>query len=119
MNINLKVSLPEDFRMLCDLFQVDPEMIVQKFINRVSFPYYYSRPDGNERWATLFFLNEIMEGSPQTQAELPLHEPFMDALAEVVFKYLDGGSKNVEKAEMAGRKVMKKWHKQILATRKK
>lgn len=119
MDLNLKISLPEDFRMLCDLFQVDPETVIQKFINRVSFPFYYSRPDGNERWATLFFLNEIVEGNPQVHADLMLHEPFMDELAEVVFKYLDGGSKNVEKAEIAGRKVMKKWHKQVLATRKK
>lgn len=119
MDLNLKITLPEDFKILCDLFQVEPEEIINKFISRVSFPFYYSRPDGNERWATLFFLNEISEGNPSVQAELPLHEPFMDALAEVVFKHLDTGNKNVEKAELAGRMVMKKWHKHILAERKK
>ncbi|MNV64906.1 hypothetical protein D3C71_1575710 [compost metagenome] len=119
MDINLKVSLPQDFTILCDLFQVSPETIIQNFINKVSFPFYYSRPDGNERWATLFFLNDITENYPNIEEEFPLHEPFMDALAEVVFNHSGTEPKNIEKAEIAGRKIMKKWHKHILAIRNK
>lgn len=118
MNINVHINPTEDFHILCDLFNVEPQVLLQKFVEKISFPFYYSQPDGNERWATLFFLSYIEEGKRNT-AEMAEHEPFMNELAEVVFKHLESGHQNSAKAELAGRKLMKKWHKQVMAKRGK
>lgn len=116
MKINVSIDPPEDFSMLCDLFKVEPEAFLQKFVDRVSFPFYYSQPDGDERWATLFFLYYLGQ-QPGYDEEMEQHEPFMNELAEVVFKQLDSSHRNAEKAALAARKVMKQWHKQVIAKR--
>ncbi|WP_316821653.1 hypothetical protein [Pedobacter gandavensis] len=118
MKINITIHPTEDFNILCELFNVDPQTLIQKFVERTSFPFYYSQPDGDERWATLFFLSYI-EKEKRTKIEMAEHEPFMNELAEVVFKHLESGHQNSAKAEIAGRKVMKQWHKEIVAKRGK
>lgn len=119
MKIKITITPPEDFMVLCDLFKVEPQELLQQFVERVSFPFYYSQPDGDERWATLFFLQYLSVEKQHLKDEMEQHEPFMNELAEVVFRHLDGSQKNVLKAELAGRKVMDKWHKHLIAKRGK
>lgn len=118
MKINVTIDSPEDFSVLCDLFKVEPQAFLQKFVDRVSFPFYYSQPDGDERWATLFFLYYLAQ-QERSEEDMEQHEPFMNELADVVFKQLDSSHKNAARAELAGRKVMKQWHKQVMAKRGK
>jgi len=56
METQIQLSLPEDFSMLCTIYQIKPELILEQFINQVSFPRFYSNPNGSEKWATYFFL---------------------------------------------------------------
>ncbi|WP_316750929.1 hypothetical protein [Pedobacter gandavensis] len=117
MKMNVTINPTEDFSVLCDLFKVAPQALLQEFVNQVSFPFYYSQPDGDERWATLFFLYYLGKYGQDNEADMPMHEPFMNQMAEVVFKELENGHQNSKKAETAGRKVMKNWHKQIMEKR--
>lgn len=117
MKMNVTINPTEDFSILCDLFKVEPQELLQKFVERVSFPFYYSQPDGDQRWATLFFLCYLGQQGKDNELEMAEHEPFMTELAEVVFKHLETGQKNTDKAALAGRKVMKQWHKQVMAKR--
>src|SRR5690606_39424949 len=56
MKINCTFELPEDFQQVCDIFGYQPEQVLQRFMEEVSFPEFFSDPDNDHRWATLFFL---------------------------------------------------------------
>lgn len=117
MKMNVTINGTEDFNVLCELFKVDPQALIQKFVDQVSFPFYYSQPDGDERWATLFFLYYIGLQGKNIEIEMPQHEPFMNQMAEVVFNHLEAGHQYAAKAEIAGREVMKAWHQHIMEKR--
>jgi hypothetical protein len=72
METNMKITLPEDFIILTSIYQIRPEVIVQLFVDQISFPGFYSRPYGKGRWATFFFLHflDIEESKYEVNEEI-------------------------------------------------
>jgi len=110
MKINCTFELPEDFQQVCDIFGYQPEQVLQRFMEEVSFPEFFSDPDNDHRWATLFFLHNMDAGNGELADQLEQHQPYIDRMANMVIK-------DQKKAEKACRKIMGQWHKHILAKR--
>lgn len=110
MKINCTFELPEDFQQVCDIFGYQPEQVLQRFMEEVSFPEFFSDPDNDHRWATLFFLYNMNTGDDELNNQLKEHQPYIDQMAKTVLK-------DPKKAEVACRKIMKQWHKHILEKR--
>ncbi len=119
MKYTFELELSEDFHMLCDIFRIKPETIIQKIISRISFPFYYSNLNDKERWATLLLLDYLGTDHEITDEEFDFHRPYMDQLGDSVMGILRKDRDATKKAEAAARKVMKQWHKAVLAERAK
>jgi len=117
MEITVNVQLPEDFMSLCTIYNIQPQQFIQSFINKVSFPSYYTGTSKQMKWATLFFLQyvEMAEQDSDTEYDLEDHylQRFTDTLTENMKN--DGGAK----ARAAVRVVMMDWQKAVLAERAK
>jgi len=117
MEITVNVQLPEDFMSLCTIYNIQPQQFIQSFINKVSFPSYYTGTSKQMKWATLFFLQyvEMAEQDSDTEYDLEDHylQRFTDTLTENMKN--DGGVK----ARAAVRVVMMDWQKAVLAERAK
>ena len=117
MEITINLQVPEDFRSLCTIYNIQPQQFIQSFINKVSFPSYYTGTSKQMKWATLFFLQytELMEQDSDTEFDLEDQylQCFTDTLAENMEKHKDGGAK----AREAGREVIRDWQKAVLAER--
>ena len=118
MEISLNIELPEDFSTLCDIFGIRPELFVQKMLEEISLPYFYSNPHGNRRLATMLFLDHL-ESAERSDSELDFHIPYMEKLSVEISKILLENSGDHEIAEKTARKIMKEWHKAILMHRAK
>lgn len=119
MKYTFELELPEDFHMLCDIFKIKPETIIQKIISRISLPFYYSNLNDKERWATLILLDYLDTDYEIEDTEFDFHRPYMDELSDSVMPILGGNPDAHSEAEAAARKVMKQWHKAVLAERAK
>lgn len=109
MKVNLTLELPEDFKQVCEIFGYRPEEVLQRFMEEVSFPEFFSDPDNDHRWATLFFLHNMGAGDGELADQWEQHKPYIDKMAATVIN-------NPKKAEKDCRKIMKRWHKSMVAT---
>lgn len=118
METNIQVSLPEDFSTLCTIYQIRPELLIQQFIDRVSFPGFYSNPNGSNKWATYFFLNFLDREESKYEVDRELESHYLSIFNSTLLKLVKMGGDNAIPEE-AGRKVMRQWLKAVLAERTK
>lgn len=119
METTINITLPEDFNILCNIYQIRPETIIQKFIEQVSFPVFYSNTNGEERWATFFFLNYLNLYESDYKVNEVLENHYLKAFTKVTAENLDMHPHDTAKAEQAGREVMQLWLKAVLTERAK
>ena len=118
MEIDIQITLKEDFNMLCSIYEIKPEVIIQSFIDQVSFPCYYSQVDKEkDKWAILFFLQYLDSDDYEDEINEKLQDYYLDRFSKVVAKNLDKHPKDRHRAEEAGRHVIKQWEKAVLAER--
>ena len=118
METQIQLSLPEDFSMLCTIYQIKPELILQQFIDQVSFPRFYSNPNGSEKWATYFFLNFLDREESKYEVDRELENHYLNIFNSTLLKLVKMGGDHAIPEE-AGRKVMRQWLKAVLAERSK
>lgn len=118
MEINLRLELSEDFTMVCDIFGVRAEDLLQKIISDISLPYYYSHLNEKGRWATLLFL-DYLDTLDIADSEMILHEPYMEKLSKTIAAILNRNADDKQLAEESARKVVGEWHKVVIANRAK
>ncbi len=106
MKLTLTIDLPEDFKHLIEIFDFKPENIIQKFINEVSFPVFYSNLKGPHLWATYFFLDFV----DAADNEIEMFEPFLDKIVKSITKEQMNGEKTI-------RTIMVEWHRLVLRSR--
>lgn len=110
MKLTLNLKLSKDFQQVCEIFGYQPEQVLQRFMEDVSFPEFFNDPHNDHRWATLFFLHQMDAGNGELVDQFDEHKPFVDQMATAA-------TENPKKAEKACRKIMKQWHKHVLAKR--
>lgn len=113
METTLKIDLPEDFNMLCDIFSIKPEAFIKKVVDAVSLPHFYCHPHDKSRWATLLFLDHL-DTYEKTETEFRFHEPYMEKLYLSIREILQQSEDDYDKAEKNARKVMLDWHRAVL-----
>jgi len=116
METNIQLSLPEDFSMLCTIYQIKPELLIQQFVDQVSFPGFYSNPNGSSKWATYFFLNFLDREESKYEVDRELENHYLSIFNSTLLKLVKMGGDNAI-PESAGRKVMNDWLKAVLADR--
>lgn len=109
MEINIKIKLNEDISALLELYNVNPEVLIQEFTDKISFPVYYSNALSKDRWPTLFFLHYIETCIPHLEAERLFDTPYMDKLVDVIFAGTD--KTDPLSSISAGREVQREWLK--------
>ncbi|MET4139674.1 hypothetical protein [Pedobacter sp. UYP1] len=119
METAINVTLPEDFYILCSIYQIKPEVFIQQFINQVSFPSYFSNPTGSDCWATLCFLNFIDVQSPKFQVNEDLEIHYLNLFKKAIRYNLVTSPEDKVKVVNSGRKVIRHWLKAVLADRTK
>lgn len=119
MEYQIKIDVPEDLMSLCMIYNIQPQKVIECFVQHVSFPSYYSEVNGKNKWATLFFLQMIDAKEDETETDIGLEDHYLqyfnDTLTAEKEKYDDGGVK----AREAGRNVIRNWQKAVLAGRVK
>lgn len=119
MKIDLKITPTEDFTTLCSIYNIQPEMLIQSFIDQISFPCYYSKDEDDEKWALLFFLQYLDSDSYNEVINEKLQDYYLNIFSKVIAENLDSFPGDPLKAQEAGRKIIRKWHKAVLAERTK
>ncbi|SOD12236.1 hypothetical protein [Pedobacter xixiisoli] len=118
METPIKLELPEDFIMICEIFEIRPQEFIQKILDEISLPRYYSGQNGKEIWSTLIML-EHLDTIDFSEEKLALHEPYMEKLHNIVSQKPSTSEEEVELTETEARNLMVEWHKAILAYRSK
>lgn len=108
MERTIKIELPDDFRMLCEIFNYDPQSVIQEFIDRISLPEYYYDPHDPHRWATLFFLDYMDHFAAEQEHPGEVHDKFIRKLNKKI-----KSAKSARKTKEACREVLEEWHKAI------
>lgn len=119
MENTIKLNLSEDFETLCVIYQIKPEYFVQRFIDQVSLPEYYSSPGTNNRWGTLFFLQFLELETEHYEVNRELEDRYLDAFDTAMEYNFDANPATPEASLSIGRNIMKQWLKAVLAERTK
>jgi hypothetical protein len=119
METNMNINLPEDFSTLCSIYQIKPEVIIQSFVNQVSFPYFYSRPHATDRWATFFFLHFLDVEDSKYEVNDELEDEYLRKFTDALKEHFYPNQFDEAKAEEVGRAVMRQWMKAAMADRSK
>ncbi|MES2063077.1 MAG: hypothetical protein V4456_14215 [Bacteroidota bacterium] len=110
MESTLKITLPEDFIMLCEIFAFKPQVIIQLIIDQISFPRFYAHSHDKGKWATLILLDYLDNEHHWNKKERKLNEHYL----EKFFDTLEAAIENTPvDMEMAAREIIKEWHKAI------
>jgi len=117
MKINVQLTLKEDFNTLCSIYEIKPEMIIQSFIDQVSFPIFYSKTNENNSWAIYFFLQYLDSDEYQQEIDEDIQDIYLLLFTKVIALSFDRYPDDQLKAETVGRKIMRKWQKVVLAKR--
>ena len=115
----MNLNLPEDFIILCSIYQIKPNVIVQTFIDQVSFPGFYSRPDGKDRWATLFFLHFLETEESQYEVNDEMEDEYLRKFTDALKQHFYPNTYDELRAAEKGRAVMRQWMKAALSDRTK
>lgn len=117
MKTQMNINIPEDFSTLCTIYQIKPVTLIQLFADKLSFPCYYSNTTGNDRWATLFFLNFLDLDDSGYEVDEELEEQYLDTLTQTLLRLLEVDREDVAMKEEAARKIMRQWCKAVLSKR--
>lgn len=98
-----------DFVQACEIFDLKPEDVLQKFIDNVCIPYFIANPLNPDRWANTFMVENVL---PRLENEEVLERcaVFLDRITEAVLN-------DEENKEQVARQVMDEWHKAVLEGR--
>lgn len=119
METAINITLPEDFYMLCSIYQIKPAVFVQNFIDQVSFPSFYSNPTGSNRWATFCFLNFLDVEESKYEVNEDLESQYLNLFSDAIRYNHDLNPEDMVKSVKAGREIMKQWLKAVLTERTK
>jgi hypothetical protein len=119
METNMNINLPEDFTILCSIYQIKPETFIQSFVDQVSFPCFYSRPHGTDRWATFFFLYFLDVEESKYEVNGELEDEYLQKFTDALKQHFYPNTYDEAKAEEIGRAVMRQWMKAAMADRTK
>ena len=119
MKIDVQLTPTEDFMMLCSIYEIKPEMVLQTFVDQVSFPRYYSHDREHDKWAILFFLQYLDDEDDEKEINEELQDYYLNRFSKVVAHHLDRYPNDLLKAEVAGREIMRQWQKALLTERAK
>lgn len=119
METQLTINLPDDFRIVCDIFQIKPEVFIQKFLETASLPYYYSDPECENKWAALFLLKYLKTYHMISNEDFLMHQPFLDQLAEIISIKAVETVEERNAIEIRGRDIIREWHEHLSAIRAK
>ena len=117
METTINITIPDDFRIACEIFDIPQREIIQLIVDRISLPFFFSHPADTQKWATLVFLGHVDNGRPYDETEMEFHKPYMTQVLDVVPHILAEEFGNSNEAEEAARKVVKKWHQAVIARR--
>jgi hypothetical protein len=109
MELDIKIDLPEDFRMLCEIFSIQPQSIVQLIVNQISFPHFYTHSNDKGKWATLILLDYLDDEDHLDEKEREFTEYYLENIKET----------DSAKAEDAAREIIREWHKAVSKERAK
>jgi|GEM_PF-2465693 len=118
METLIKLELPEDFVTICNIFEIKMEQFIQKIVDEISLPRYYSGQREKETWSTLILL-EHLDTLDFNEEEFAVHEPYMERLHATVSDLSLDSEQDILSGEISARAVMAEWHKAILAHRAK
>lgn len=108
MKTKLMLQIPDDFRILCDIFGCTPKNVLQSFSDLISLPKYLSLPGDHPcSAATNFFISYFLY-SGEVKTPPGFFEKYQKKLTEIV----DSNRKQKGK-ETAIRKVVLEWHREI------
>ncbi|QEM03057.1 hypothetical protein DIU31_005805 [Mucilaginibacter rubeus] len=116
MELDLKINLPEDFTMLCEIFAVKPQFIIQLIIDQISFPRFYAHSFDKGKWATLIFLDYLDNEHHLDEKEMEFNEHYLEKFSDAVEAIKENSPAVVEEA---AREVIREWHKAISKERAK
>lgn len=119
METTIQLTLSEDFNTLCSIYQIKPEFFIQTFIDQVSLPEYYSRPNDKNRWGTLFFLQFLEVEYSHYRVNRELENKFLTSFNRAVKYNFDANPAHNETSLNTGREIMRQWLKAVLAERAK
>ena len=119
MESTIHLNLSEDFYTLCTIYQIKPEYFVQKLIDQVSLPEYYSNPNENNRYGTLFFLQFIGQEEENCDVNDELEDHYLTTFNDAMHYNFDATPAATETCLSTGRNIMRQWLKAVLAERSK
>lgn len=109
MNSKQQLNFSPDFKQACEIFGLDPLHVVQKFVDGVSLPDYFSFPLRPDRWPNMFML-ECVLGQMEDENMLARYNRLLERITSAIMA--DSGDK-----EQVCREVMDQWHKAVLEDR--
>jgi len=110
MKLTINIDLPDDFKQVCEIFDFNPDSVVQRFVNEVSFPVFFGNSTSHHRWATFFFLDYLGAADGNSAEKLDKLKPFLDKIDQSI-------TKDPKESEKSVRKVMIDWHRSVLRER--
>lgn len=108
MKMTIQIEIPDDFRMVCEIFDFSPEEVIREFTKWVSLPRYFSDVEYEHRWANLFFLDYIDLMEHRQAQPNDIHEKYMNILNKRT-----EAAKSSQKRENACREVLNEWHEAV------
>lgn len=119
METPINITLSVDFYTLCSIYQIKPEYFIQTFIDQVSFPSFYSRPNDKDRWATFFFLQFLETEESNYDVNRELEEHYLSLFLKAIRCNFKDEPEDMSASVEAGRTMMNQWLKAVLAERAK
>ncbi|PRD46039.1 hypothetical protein [Sphingobacterium haloxyli] len=108
-NKTSKLDFKPDFLQACEIFDLEPHDVLQKFIDNVCIPYFIANPMNPDRWANTFMVECIL---PRLESEelLERYSSFFDRITEAVLN-------DMENKDQVARQIMDEWHRAVLENR--
>ncbi|MCX2479360.1 hypothetical protein OQY15_09685 [Pedobacter sp. MC2016-15] len=117
METSIQISLTDDFKDLCCIYQIRPDVFLQTVIDQISYPKYYSNPLGHNRWATFCFLHFIQEEEPKYQVNQLIADKYLDLIDSSMSYNVHAQTTDIEIVYNKISKIMQQWLKEVLAQR--
>ncbi|HLT86619.1 hypothetical protein FXV77_07725 [Sphingobacterium phlebotomi] len=104
-----KLDFKPDFIQACEIFDLEPHDVLQKFIDSVSIPYFIANPMNPDRWANTFMVECILTRL-ESEELLERYSVFFDRITEAVLN-------DMENKDQVAREIMDEWHRAVLEDR--
>lgn len=104
-----ELDFKQDFKQACEIFDLAPYEVLQKFIDSVSIPYFIANPMNPDRWANMFMVNCVLEKMEDENMQ-QRYAVFFDRITEAVLN-------DMENKDEVAKQIMDEWHKAVLEDR--